>query len=289
MATPLAARTRTIHVESFIPLLTSVGPGRFHRKSPGPKVDWTVLDNLTRRMSGILGGLRQKGRLGEDDVATMLREVRTAMLEADVNFAVAKNFVARVKERAIGEDLYGSLNADQTIVRIVRDELVATLGGDSAQTPDRATRINFGSTPPTVILMCGLQGSGKTTTTAKLANWLVKSGKRPMLAACDIQRPAAVKQLEVLGETVGVPVYAKLDGTSPVQIAKEALERARYLQNDVLIVDTAGRLSIDEALMTELQAIARALGPNETFLVLDATNGQEAVNVAKAFGERVSL
>ena len=246
-----------------------------------------MLDNLTRRMSGILGGLRQKGRLGEDDVATMLREVRTAMLEADVNFAVAKNFVARVKEKAIGEDLFSSLNADQTIVRIVRDELVTTLGGNDDKNP--GAKINFGSAPPTVILMCGLQGSGKTTTTAKLANWLVKQGKRPMLAACDIQRPAAVKQLEVLGETVGVPVYAKLDGTAPVQIAKEALERARYLQNDVLIVDTAGRLSIDEALMTELAAISNALRPTETFLVLDATNGQEAVNVAKTFGERVSL
>ncbi|RYG40991.1 signal recognition particle protein, partial [bacterium] len=179
-------------------------------------------------MSGILGGLRQKGRLGEEDVATMLREVRTAMLEADVNFAVAKNFVARVKEKAIGEDLFSSLNADQTIVRIVRDELVTTLGGNDDKNP--GAKINFGSAPPTVILMCGLQGSGKTTTTAKLANWLVKQGKKPMLAACDIQRPAAVKQLEVLGETVGVPVYAKLDGTKPVQIAKEALERARYLQ-----------------------------------------------------------
>jgi len=195
-----------------------------------------MLDTLTRRLAGILANLRKQGRLTEDDVNEMLREVRVALLEADVNFTIAKGFIARVKEKAIGEDIYGTLTADQTIIKIVRDELAEMLGTEQV-------KFNYGSQPPTVILMCGLQGSGKTTTTAKLAKWLVGQGKKPMLAACDIQRPAAIKQLEVLGEQVDCPVYAKTDGTSPVQIAKEALERAKYLMRDVLIVDTAGRLN----------------------------------------------
>ncbi len=241
-----------------------------------------MLDNLTRRMSGILGGLRGKGKLSEGDVGEMLREVRTALLEADVNFGVAKAFVARVKEKAVGEDVFGSLNADQTIVRIVRDELVATLGKDNP-------KLDFGSRPPAVILMCGLQGSGKTTTSAKLARHLLAQGKRPMLAACDVQRPAAIRQLQVLGESVGVPVFARTDGASPLAIAKEAKERAAHLGHDVLILDTAGRLAIDEALMTELEAIHRATAPNESLLVLDSTTGQEAVGVAEAFHRRVPL
>ncbi|MCE9559369.1 MAG: signal recognition particle protein, partial [Armatimonadetes bacterium] len=196
--------------------------------------------------------------------------------EADVNFQVAKNFIAKVKEQAVGEEIYGSLNADQTILKIVKDELEEMLGGEEV-------RINWAPSPPTIILMCGLQGSGKTTTTAKLAKWLIGQGKKPMLAACDLQRPAAVKQLEVLGEQVGVPVYTQMDGASPVEVAKKALERCKYLFNDVLIVDTAGRLSIDEALMQELAAIQKALNPTEVFLVLDSTTGQEAVNVAETF------
>lgn len=241
-----------------------------------------MLDTLTRRLSGILANLRKQGKLTEEDVNEMLREVRVALLEADVNFAVAKGFIARVKEKAIGEDVYATLTADQTIIKIVRDELTEMLGTETI-------RFDYGPQPPTVVLMCGLQGAGKTTTTAKLAKWLIAQGKKPMLAACDIQRPAAVKQLEVLGEQVDVPVYAKLDGTKPVQIAKEALERARYLMRDVLIVDTAGRLSIDEALMDELKQIHDAVRPNEVFLVLDSTTGQEAVNVAQTFHERVPI
>ncbi|MFN8220953.1 MAG: signal recognition particle protein [Fimbriimonadales bacterium] len=241
-----------------------------------------MLDGLTRRLSGIFSGLRGKGRLTEADVNEMLREVRIALLEADVNFKVAKDFVARIKEQAVGEDVFASLSADQTIIKIVRDELTALLGGSSE-------RFNWSPAPPTVVLMCGLQGSGKTTTTAKLARWLLKEGKKPMLAACDIQRPAAVKQLEVLGEQVGVPVFTKLDGTSPPQIAKEALDRCRHLMNDVLIVDTAGRLTIDDGLMDELGRIHKAVNPSEVLLVLDATTGQEAVNVAQAFHERVPL
>ncbi len=240
-----------------------------------------MLDNLTKRLSGIFAGLRRKGRLNEADVNEMLREVRVALLEADVNFQVAKSFMAKVKEKAVGEELYGSLTADQTILKIVRDELVELLGtGD--------TPMNWNPKPPTVILMCGLQGSGKTTTTAKLARLLLKQGKKPMLAACDLQRPAAIKQLEVLGEQVGVPVYAEL-GSDPVSVAKKALERANYLFNDVLIVDTAGRLTLDEPLMGELQRVGRAVQPSEVFLVLDSTTGQEAVNVAKAFHEQMAL
>lgn len=242
-----------------------------------------MLDTLTRRLAGILSNLRKGGgRLTEDDVNEMLREVRVALLEADVNFSVAKSFIARVKEKAVGEEVFGSLTADQTIVKIVRDELVDMLGTEQA-------KFNYGPQPPTVVLMCGLQGSGKTTTTAKLAKWLIAQGKKPMLAACDIQRPAAIKQLEVLGEQVDVPVYAKQDGTAPPVIASEALERAKYLMRDVLIVDTAGRLTIDEALMAELRQIHDAVRPNEVFLVLDSTTGQEAVNVAKAFHEEVPV
>jgi signal recognition particle subunit SRP54 len=241
-----------------------------------------MLDTLTRRLSGILMGLGRKGRLTEDDVNEMLREVRVALLEADVNFRVAKEFIGRVKEKAVGEDVFGSLTPEQTVIKIVRDELVEMLGTD-------AVPFNWGSQPPTVVLMCGLQGSGKTTTTAKLAKWMIGQGKKPMLAACDIQRPAAIKQLEVLGEQVGVPVYAKTDGTKPPQIAKEALERAKYLMCDVLIVDTAGRLQIDETLMEELKQVHAATKPNEVFLVLDSTTGQEAVNVAEAFHQQVPV
>lgn len=241
-----------------------------------------MFDTLTRRLGGILIGLGRKGKLTEEDVNEMLREVRVALLEADVNFKVVKEFVSRVKERAVGEALYGSLTPDQTVVKIVRDELVEMLGTEPV-------RMEYGSQPPTVILMCGLQGSGKTTTCAKLAKWLIKQGKKPMLAACDIQRPAAIKQLEVLGEQVDVPVYAKTDGTNPVEIAKQALERARYLMRDVLIVDTAGRLTIDQGLMDELKRIYDATKPNEIFLVLDSTTGQEAVNVAQAFHDKVPL
>jgi len=241
-----------------------------------------MFDNLTRRLSSVFAGLRGKGRLNESDVNEMLREVRVALLEADVNFSVAKAFVARVKEKAVGEELFSSLNADQTIIKIVKDELEAMLGGE-------APKMNWGSAPPTVILMCGLQGSGKTTTTAKLAKWLLDQGKKPMLAACDIQRPAAVKQLEVLGEQVGVPVFTKMDGTQPPVIAKEALERCKYLMNDVLIVDTAGRTTIDDGLMDELERIYKAVNPHESFLVLDSTTGQEAVNVAEAFHAKVKI
>lgn len=241
-----------------------------------------MLDNLTRRLSGIFAGLRAKGRLTEADVNEVMREVRIALLEADVNFTVAKEFIAKVKAQCIGEDVFGSLNAEQTVIKIVRDELVELLGTSPKG-------FNWSPAPPTVVLMCGLQGSGKTTTTAKLAKWFLQQGKKPMLAACDVQRPAAIQQLQILGEQIDVPVFAKTDGTKPPVIAKEALERARHLMLDVLIVDTAGRLQIADDLMAELKQIHDATKPSEVFLVLDSTTGQEAVNVADAFHKLVPL
>lgn len=241
-----------------------------------------MLDTLTRRVAGIFSRMRGKGRLSEDDVNETLREVRVALLEADVNFSVAKAFISEVKEKAVGEEVFSSLNADQTILKIVRDQLVEILGGEE-------TKVNWSPSPPTVVLMCGLQGSGKTTTTAKLATYFLRQGKKPMLAACDIQRPAAIKQLEVLGEQVGAPVFSLTDGTPPEKIAAQALDRCRYLMHDVLIVDTAGRLTIDQALMDELARIRDAVKPSESFLVLDSTTGQESVNVAQAFHERFAL
>lgn len=240
-----------------------------------------MFDTLTKRLGGLVHRWRGRGRLSEEDVNEALREVRTALLEADVNFKIAKEFVGRVREKAVGEELYASLTADQTLIKIVRDELVALLGNE-------ATPFQWGSAPPTVVMMVGLQGSGKTTSTAKLAKHLIKQGKKPLLAACDVQRPAAIKQLEVLGESVDVPVYAEPGGKPPA-IAKAAIERAKHLFRDVVILDTAGRLSIDEPLMQELAEIARATNPNEIFLVLDAATGQEAVNVAQTFHERVPL
>lgn len=239
-----------------------------------------MLDNLTRRIAGVFSGLRGKGRLSEDDVKQALREVRVALLEADVNFKVAKSFIKAVEETAVGEDLYGDLNAEQTLIRIVRDRLVELLG--------ETTDFNWSPQPPTVVLMCGLQGSGKTTTTAKLAQWLKKQGKSVVLAACDVQRPAAIEQLRVLGQQVECEVVAE-EGGDPVQIAKAAVDRTKHLIADVLIVDTAGRLAIDEPLMDQLEAIRNAVGPHETLLVLDSTTGQEAVNVAEAFHQRFAL
>lgn len=242
-----------------------------------------MLDNLSRRLSGIFRALGRKGKITEADLNEVLREVRVALLEADVNFAVAKDLIARIKEKAIGEQVFGSLTADQTIIKVVRDELTELLGSESI-------RFNFGSSPPAVVLLCGLQGSGKTTTAAKLCVWLKKQGKKPMLAACDLQRPAAITQLEVLGEQIEVPVFASREaGRKAEQVAQEALERCKYLMNDVLVVDTAGRLQVDDALMEELRRVHRAVKPSETLIVLDSTTGQEAVNVAQRFHETVPL
>lgn len=241
-----------------------------------------MLDNLTRRLSTVFSKLHTKRVLSEDDVNEALREIRIALLEADVNIKVAKEFVARVKEQATGQELFGTLSADQTIVKIVRDELVELLGGVPPA-------FKWSPSPPTVILLAGLQGSGKTTSAAKLALSLRKSGKKPMLAACDLQRPAAITQLQVLGDSIDVPVFAEVQAKDPVDVAKRALQRCKHLMLDVLIVDTAGRLQIDEDLMSQLESVAKAVEPSESFLVLDSTTGQQAVSIAQSFGERVPL
>ncbi|MBL8065720.1 MAG: signal recognition particle protein [Chthonomonadaceae bacterium] len=243
-----------------------------------------MLDNLTRRLSSIFAGVRRKGRLSEGDVSDALREIRVALLEADVNFAVAKEFVAKVKEKAVGEELFSTLNADQTLIKIVRDELVSLLGSE-------ASGIHWSPSPPTIVLLAGLQGSGKTTTCAKLAKHFLKLNKKVVMAACDLQRPAAIDQLETLGEQVGVEVLtpAKLGATSPLGVALKSLEWARHYFRDVLILDTAGRLTVDESLMQELSEMSNTLRPKETLLVLDATTGQEAVTVADEFHRRLSL
>jgi len=240
--------------------------------------------SLTEKLQGIFERIRGKGRLDEKTVDEVLREIRLALLEADVNFRVVKEFIVRIREKAVGEEVLKSLTPDQQVIRIVRDELVALLGG-------AAEPIRWAVRPPTVFMLCGLQGSGKTTTCAKLARWVKSQGRHPLLAACDLQRPAAIKQLEVLGQQVGAPVFTPQQGGTqdPVSTAQRALEYARAHSNDVLIVDTAGRLQVDEPLMDELQRMHAALQPHEVLLVVDATTGQEAVNVAQAFHERLEL
>ncbi len=243
-----------------------------------------MFESLTDKLQGIFNRIRGKGRLDEKTVDEVLREIRLALLEADVNFRVVKEFVARVREKAVGDEVLQSLTPDQHVVRIVRDELVALLGGE-------AEPIRWATRPPTVFMLCGLQGSGKTTTCAKLARWVRSQGRNPLLVACDLQRPAAIKQLEVLGEQVNVPVHTPATGgtSDPVSTARKALEHARSQGYDTLIVDTAGRLQVDEALMDELQRMRETLQPQETLLVVDATTGQEAVSVALAFNERLEL
>ena len=240
-----------------------------------------AFEGLTEKLQGALRKLSSKGKLTEQSVKEGMREVRMALLEADVNYAVAKDFIKKVTERCIGQEITTSLTASQQVISIVRDEMTELMGGQNA-------KLTWSSSPLTVYMLCGLQGAGKTTMAAKLAGWLVKQGKKPMLAACDIYRPAAIKQLQVVGEQVKVPVYEH--GTQdPVQTAKEAVERARYLGRDVLIIDTAGRLQIDEVLMDELVRIKTAIKPQEILLVIDAMIGQESVNVAKAFNEKLEV
>jgi len=243
-----------------------------------------MFESLTDKLQGIFERIRGKGRLDEKTVDEVLREIRLALLEADVNFRVVKEFIARVREKAIGEEVLKSLTPDQQVIRIVRDELIALLGGE-------AEPIRWATRPPTVLMLCGLQGSGKTTTCAKLARWVKSQGRNPLLVACDLQRPAAVKQLEVLGQQVGIPVFTPQQGgpNDPVSTAQKAFEFARTNGYDVLVVDTAGRLQVDELLMQELERMHTVLQPQEVLLVVDATTGQEAVNVAQAFHERLAL
>jgi len=239
-----------------------------------------VFDTLSDKLQHALGDLRGKGRLDEEAISKAMREIRLALLEADVNFQVVKEFVAQVRERATGQDVLKGLDAGQQVVKIVHEELTNLMGsGDS--------RLAFGK-PPTVILMAGLQGSGKTTTSAKLALKLRKEGKKPALVAADLQRPAAIDQLETLGRQLQIPVY-RTDTRDPVEAAKRGLDAAREAGQDVVIVDTAGRLHVDQELMEELVRVRNATKPMNVLLVLDAMTGQEAVNVALAFQEQVAF
>ena len=239
-----------------------------------------MFESLTDRFEGIFTRLRGKGRLSEQDVDEVLREIRLALLEADVNFRVVRNLVERIKERCIGADLSKSLSPAQQVVKIVNDELVTTLGGDSL-------RITYASKPPTVVLMAGLQGAGKTTASAKLARWFKQQGRNPLLVGADLQRPAAVEQLRILGQQAGVPVFS--EPSDPVTVAKKGVEEAQRIGRDVLIVDTAGRLTIDEELMDEVRRISDATTPDYTFLVIDAMIGQAAVETAEAFHQTLEL
>ena len=234
-----------------------------------------MFDILSERLRATLGTLTGRGRISEADIDAAMREVRLALLEADVNFKVVKDFVARVREKALGQDILQSLTAGQAVVKIVHDELVDLLG-----TGDRVFHL---SGNPAVVAMVGLQGSGQTTTTAKLARYVIKQGRRPLLVAADPYRPAAADQLETLGKQLDVPVYRAPEGTSVVDIARQGVEAAKRQTRDVVILDTAGRLSVDEALMQEIAAVDAAVKPVETLLVVDAMTGQEAVAVAQAF------
>lgn len=241
-----------------------------------------AFEGLATRLQNVFSRLRGKGKLTEDDVNEALREVRLALLEADVNFKVVKEFIAKVKERAIGQEVLESFTPAMVVVDIVNKELTELMGGSQSKLA-RSNR------PPTVVLMVGLQGAGKTTATGKLAKMLLQQNHRPLLAAGDIYRPAAIKQLQVLGEQLKVPVFTMGDQVSPVEIAKNALQHAKDNGNDYLIVDTAGRLHIDEALMDELKQIVAAINPDEILLVVDAMTGQDAVNVAESFHKQLEL
>lgn len=234
-----------------------------------------IFENLSSRLQNTLRKLRGKGKLTEADVAEALRDVRLALLEADANFKVVKDFVARVKERAVGHDVLGSLTPGQQVIKIVHDELTALMG-------EKESKLMVASNPPTVIMLVGLQGSGKTTTCGKLAGALRRQGRRPLMVAADIYRPAAVKQLQVLGAQLDVPVFA-LEGAKPPEIAKRALAEANRLGRDVVLIDTAGRLHINEELMDELREVRKTASPHEILLVVDAMTGQDAVNVAEGF------
>ena len=239
-----------------------------------------MFESLSSRLEGIVKRLRGKGRLTEADVDEMLKEIRTALLEADVNVGVVRNVVARIREQAVGSRVSEALDPSQQVIKIVNAELTAMLGGETL-------KISYASRPPTVVLMAGLQGSGKTTNSAKLARWFKSQGRQPLLVGADLQRPAAVEQLRTLGRQIDVPVFS--EPGDPVSTARRGLEEARRLGRDVLIVDTAGRLSIDAELMEEVRQISQAVQPDYTFLVIDAMTGQDAVGVAEAFHATLAI
>ena len=240
-----------------------------------------AFEGLSGKLNQVFKKLKSHGKLTESDVKEAMREVRMALLEADVSYKVVKDFVKKVSERAVGEEVLSSLTPAQQVIKIVNEELCNLMGNENA-------RIQFPSKPPCVIMMCGLQGSGKTTHSAKLAKMLKKEGHFPLLVACDIYRPAAIEQLKVVGEKAGVPVF-EMGQTDPVKIVKKALSHAHDYGNDIVIIDTAGRLHIDEALMDELKAVKEAANPDETLLVIDSMTGQDAVNVATAFDSQLGV
>lgn len=242
-----------------------------------------ALDGLSERLQDAFAKLKGKGKISEQDIKDVLREVRVALLEADVNYKVVKSFVGNIKDRAMGADVMESLTPGQQVVKIVHDELTQLMGGE-------AKKIEISSKPPTIIMMVGLQGSGKTTSTGKLARYLKeKMHKRPLLAACDVYRPAAIQQLKVLGQQLDIPVFEQGSDRSPVDIASDAVAHAKAHGNDVVIIDTAGRLHIDEVLMQELVAIKERVLPTEILLVVDAMTGQDAVNVAEHFNDNLDI
>ena len=241
-----------------------------------------IFESLSERLQETFKKLRGHGKLTEDDVNEAMREVRMALLEADVNFKVVKDFVKRIKERAIGQEILETLTPAQVVVKIVDEELTALMGGTQS-------RINISPKPPTIIMMVGLQGAGKTTSAGKLGLSLRKQGKHPLLVAADIYRPAAIKQLQVVGKTLELPVFSMPEGTDAVTIAKEAIAYSNSHLNDVVIIDTAGRLQIDEKLMQELRDIKASVKPHEILLVVDAMTGQESVNVAQSFNDSLGL
>ena len=242
-----------------------------------------AFDSLTEKLQNVFKNLRSKGRLTEDDVKAALREVKMALLEADVNFKVVKNFVKSVQERAVGQDVMNGLNPGQMVIKIVNDELINLMGSETTE-----IKLQPGS-QKTVIMMMGLQGAGKTTTTAKLAGKFKLKGKKPLLVACDVYRPAAIKQLQINGEKQGVEVFSMGDNQKPANIAKAALEHAGKNGNNVIILDTAGRLHIDEEMMEELQEIKNTVEVHQSILVVDAMTGQDAVNVAENFNEKIGI
>lgn len=241
-----------------------------------------AFESLADKLQSTFRRLRGKGKVSEKDLKDAMREVKMALLEADVNFKVVKEFIKSVSERALGAEVMESLTPAQQIIKIVNEELVSLMGETEA-------KINFSSKTPTIIMMAGLQGAGKTTTAGKLGGLLKKQGKRPLLCACDVYRPAAIKQLQVVGGQLGLPVFTVEGSRDVVDISKKAVEYARLHSNDVLIIDTAGRLHIDETLMEELKNIVKEVSPDEILLVVDAMTGQDAVNVAEAFNNELSI
>jgi signal recognition particle subunit SRP54 len=241
-----------------------------------------AFESLSEKLGSIFKKLKSHGKLSETDVKEVMREIRIALLAADVNYKVVKDFITKVSERATGSEVLDSLTPAQQVIKIVNEELISFMGGQN-------DRIKFASKPPTVIMLCGLQGAGKTTHCAKLAVYYKNMGKRPILVACDIYRPAAILQLQVLGDKAGVPVFTLPEGAKPQEIAKKAVMHAKDHGNDIVLIDTAGRLHIDEVLMDELKDIKGIVEPDEIILTVDAMTGQDAVNVAQSFNDALDI